>query len=331
MKKRIIYIDVINIIAIFSVLMLHSSQYSYTNGQVLKNGIIQLIFIPAVYLFFMNSGAMLLDYRQKYSTKTFLIKRWKRVGIPLVAWSILWYLYDIRETAFPGPIPHHNPSISDFIVSFLNNNIINIFWFFYAIILLYLLTPVLAILADNHKKILCYLAGLGFVGGYLYPFIATLFKIKLIGGENGVQINPIASSFVSFFILGYLIKANYFSENFQRILMGAGITALLISICLNLLNFGKLAGNGLFIFFYATGIYLIIKKGAEKSDFLNKHATFVAKLASTSLGIYILHPLFYHLFEKIFKVSYTSFSYVWIMPVITYIICALLIYNAKKI
>ncbi|MEN3245437.1 hypothetical protein [Fructilactobacillus sanfranciscensis] len=54
MKKRLTYIDVINVVAIYAVLMLHSSQYQLSNGSVVKNGIIQAIFIPAVSLFFMN-------------------------------------------------------------------------------------------------------------------------------------------------------------------------------------------------------------------------------------------------------------------------------------
>ncbi|USS85851.1 acyltransferase [Fructilactobacillus cliffordii] len=331
MKKRIIYIDLINIFAIFAVLMLHSSQYINKSGMVMKNNIIQAIFIPAVYLFIMNSGATLLNYRAKYSTKTFLIKRIKRVGIPLVIWSIIYYLYDTKFTAFPGPIPHPNPGIKDFIYSFLNNNINNIFWFFYAIILLYLLTPVLAVLAEKNKDLLFYLVGLNFIGNYVYLYYTHALNLPIFGGSVGLQINPIASEFVGFFIMGYLIKSNYFSAKAQKIMIYLGILSLFISLLLCLLKLDNFALGGVLLFSYSIALYLLIKKGSEATDFFHRHEKFFAGTASTSLGIYILHPLFFKLFETLFNPHPTSFLFVWIMPIATYVIGAGLLFIIRKI
>ncbi|USS90332.1 acyltransferase [Fructilactobacillus carniphilus] len=330
MKKRIIYIDLINIVAIFSVLMLHSSQYISKNGMVQKNGIIQDIFIPAVYLFFINSGATLLNYRTKYSTKTFLIKRIKRVGIPLIVWSIIYYLYDIKFTAFPGPIPHPNPGIKDFIYSFLNNNINNIFWFFYAIILLYLLTPVLAVLAEKNKTLLLYLVGLNFIANYVYLDFVHALNLPIVGGTSGLQLNPIASEFVGFFIMGYLLKINYFSNKAQKIMIGVGMIALVISLLTTAFKINNGPIGGILLFWYAIALYLIIKKTSEKTDFFNKHEKWFAGAASVSLGIYILHPIFFKVFEDFFKPQPNSFIFVWIMPIVTYLIVGLIIFVIRK-
>ncbi|USS93395.1 acyltransferase [Fructilactobacillus ixorae] len=331
MKKRIIYIDLINMLAIFSVLMLHSSQFINNKGIIVKNDLIQAIFIPAVYLFIMNSGATLLNYREKYSTKTFLIKRMKRVGIPLVVWSVIYYLYDIKFTAFPGPIPHPNPGIKDFLFSFLNNNINNIFWFFYAIILLYLLTPVLAILAKHHKELLLYLVILSFIGTYVYLYFAKALNLPIIGGATGVQINPIASEFVGFFIMGYLLKTDYFSVKLQNILMALGGVALVISLLLCLVKLDRFALGGPLLCFYSVGLYLLVKRVSESTAFFSNHEKLIAATASTSLGIYILHPLFFKLFEISFKPFPNSFSYVWLMPIVTYVVGAAIIYWVRKV
>ncbi|WP_263296477.1 acyltransferase family protein [Limosilactobacillus reuteri] len=83
-SKRLHYIDVLNCIAIFFVLVLHSSQLAFSGNTNYSNYITALVLqslcIPAVYIFFMNSGATLLDYRKKYSTKTFLIKKIQKSG-----------------------------------------------------------------------------------------------------------------------------------------------------------------------------------------------------------------------------------------------------------
>ncbi|USS88030.1 acyltransferase [Fructilactobacillus hinvesii] len=331
MHKRIIYIDLVNIFAIFAVLMLHSSQYISKNGLVLKNNIIQAIFVPAVYLFFMNSGATLLNYRTKYSTKTFLVKRIKRVGVPLIIWSLLYYLYDIRFTAFPGPIAHPHPGITDFIYSFLNNNINNIFWFFYAVILLYLLTPILAVLANKNKDLLFYLVGLNFIGNYVYLYYAHALNLPIIGGTTGLQINPIASEFVGFFIMGYLIKSNYFSDKAQKIMISLGVVSLFISLLLCLFKLDNLAIGGALLFFYSTALYLLIKKSSEVTNFFYHHAKLFASAASTSLGIYILHPLFFKIFEILFNPHPTSFLYVWIMPIVTYLIGCVFLFMIRKV
>lgn len=334
MKKRLTYIDVINIIAIFAVLMLHSSQYP-TNGIVLKNNIIQAIFIPAIYLFLMNSGATLIGYRSKYDTKTFFIKRFRRVIIPFVIWSIVWYLYDTKFTAFPGPIPHPDPSINDFLLGFLNNNIDNIFWFFYAIILLYLLVPLLSLLVDRHKDLLFYLVILNFIGDFIYIYVIQAYKLPI--DPTKIQINPIASVFVGIFIMGYLINTNYFSKKVEMCISVIGICALaflLISeIFLPNVASHDILGNSPYLFFYVIGVFTLIKLIVGKFKLFNNiHVkSLLAKMASVSLVIYILHPFFFKVFDVIFKGSPSGFMHVFIMPIVTYVLCGLMVYVIKKV
>jgi surface polysaccharide O-acyltransferase-like enzyme len=68
MKKRLHYIDILNCIAIFFVLVMHSAQLAHfgTNkdSNFIATNILQSVCIPAVYIFFMNSGATLLNYRK---------------------------------------------------------------------------------------------------------------------------------------------------------------------------------------------------------------------------------------------------------------------------
>ncbi|WP_395319469.1 acyltransferase [Fructilactobacillus frigidiflavus] len=331
MKKRLTYIDVINIVAIYAVLMLHSSQYQLPNNVVVKNGLIQAIFIPAVYLFFMNSGATLIGYLKKYPTKVFFIKRFKRVLIPLIFWSIAWYLFDTNFYAFPGPIPHPHPSISDFLISFANNNIFNIFWFFYAIMLLYLTTPILAYLADKYQNVLFYIVCLNFLGNYCFNFLVSLTKYAPLMPQTALQVNPFISTFIGFFIMGYLIKVNYFNQRQLTYLKIAGLVSFIVLVLAAVFKLKQDLINSPFLFLYCVGIYIFLKQLTETHQFFTTHQASLAKLSSVSLGIYILHPLFFLWFKLLIPVAPNGFVYIWLMPLVTYLICGTIVYLMKKV
>ena len=80
-QSRIVYYDVLNIISCMAVVMLHSNGYIH---EFIKDdywGIhvaIDTLFFFAVPVFFMLSGANLISYRTKYSTKVFINKRIKK-------------------------------------------------------------------------------------------------------------------------------------------------------------------------------------------------------------------------------------------------------------
>ena len=76
--KRLYYIDILNILSCFAVVVLHCSggvfYYQKTRLWFIYM-FLQTVAHFAVPVFFMLTGANLLDYRKKYDTKTFFIKR----------------------------------------------------------------------------------------------------------------------------------------------------------------------------------------------------------------------------------------------------------------
>ena len=105
MKQRIIYFDFLNVVSCISVVCLHCNGYVH---DFVKDDwwwlrvLIEVVFYFAVPVFFMLSGATLLDYKKKYSTKTFYKKRFVRTFIPFVIWStfflFLWAIIKGPET-----------------------------------------------------------------------------------------------------------------------------------------------------------------------------------------------------------------------------------------
>ena len=85
-KSRIKYISVLNALACFAVVMLHSNgafwTYS-TDSYWISADFIESFMYFAVPVFFMISGTTLIDYRDKYSTREYFKKRIEKTLITL--------------------------------------------------------------------------------------------------------------------------------------------------------------------------------------------------------------------------------------------------------
>ena len=96
MKKKI-YIQILGVIACLAVVAMHVNgcfwQFSYDRYWITAN-IIECICYFAVPIFFMISGATLLNYRKRYTTAVFFKKRFGKTLVPFLIWSVIsaiWY------------------------------------------------------------------------------------------------------------------------------------------------------------------------------------------------------------------------------------------------
>ncbi len=105
-NERLIFVDVLNIVSSFAVVLLHTSLNVFTPERSPHWAIslfAQSLAIFAVPVFFMVSGMNLLGYRARYSTKTFIRKRLLRVGVSLFLASIFAYvLFCMFPSCFYG-------------------------------------------------------------------------------------------------------------------------------------------------------------------------------------------------------------------------------------
>ena len=85
------YITIATIISAFAVVGLHVNNFwtfRYSNDWVMTN-FVECLFYFAVPVFFMITGVTLIDYKQKYSTKVYFEKRFKKIVIPLITWNVI--------------------------------------------------------------------------------------------------------------------------------------------------------------------------------------------------------------------------------------------------
>lgn len=323
MKQRILYFDILNVVACFSVVCLHCNGFVHS---FIKDDwwwlrvLIEVACFFAVPVFFMLSGATLLDYRKKYSTKTFFKKRFTRTFIPFLVWSALFYSLSFitkgtegetwREVVTNiciGKIPYTN------------------YWFFIPLFLIYLFMPFLSLMSGSMKEkqilYLCILLG----------FFQTLLPTVLYLANIHLDMSLPFGSYVIYVFLGYYL-AHSTIETDKRWMITLGLLALLSMVGRYILVYQASEETpevfsylGPYAVFPAIFIFLLFKKLFKGDKCAHP---FWESLSSKSLGVYLIHTALISVIGKAIHREEVLFIPVAIASV--YLLSVLMVYIMQK-
>ena len=330
-KKRIPYFDVLNIIACIAVIALHHNGVVHwydVHTAIWKESLFfEVSFFWAVPIFFMLTGATLLDYRSKYSTYDFFKKRVTRTLIPFILFSILYiihnyFIFNIRYD-----------SVSKAINDIFNTRIAyaNVFWFFIPLLMLYLVIPVLSLLKDN-IKILIYIVFLGFLFSSCIPVLFPFMGLEL---NRHLQFS--LGGYILFLVLGYLAHILYLPKKVRLVIYFLGILGALfrffmtykMSLDSNSINYTFTDYIQFHSVFLALSVFVFFKY--LKLDFFNKYSSSLRKISSCSLGIYLIHILVMEYELKLYNIRPDDILWRTVGILSTDIICLCIVYSIKKI
>ena len=216
---RLIYLDVLNVVAIIAVLFMHHNGgvHSFSPTSNWSTSLItETVFYFAVPVFIMITGATLLGYRQKYDTKTYFKKRFLKVLIPSIAWMLImfcWHVFIRKDLTIT------NWSPSGIINIFTSSQENTVYYYLFVILGLYLTIPLFAPLADKKsRKLLWYGVGAFFVFNALLPNLS-----KLVGINYNNDLSPQIGSYVVYIFLGYLLSTAKIPKKYRVLLyLGGG-------------------------------------------------------------------------------------------------------------
>lgn len=305
-REHLVYVDVLNIIACFAVVMLHVSLnvFNPLGDHWVRAVLFQAIAIFAVPVFSMISGMNLIGYSDKYDARTFFKKRAWRVGRALILASLFCYvLFCMFPFSFYGAEQYAGKfGLLDLLVRFLTNSVNDTYWFLYTIIYLYILTPLLT-RAKTSKKLLEYLLLILFSVSFVIPLIE---KMGVPKEYFGTLFNwPFfASSSLFYYILGFYIK-KYVKE-----LPPIWLTAGMFVVSAAAMFFGGLYTNGYFsqrsetysnyvigtasplCALEAVSLFLLLMSAEEHlKKYPSKVLRGVKEISGASLGVYLFHIL----------------------------------------
>ena len=213
--RGVLYYDVLNILACLAVIALHHNGevWNFADSMIWKSALgAECFFFWAVPVFFMISGATLLNYREKYSTGTFFKNRIIRTVIPWFFWSIVVLIW--KTSTGQMTLESHDPvSIANL---FLNSKIENVYWFFPCLFGLYLAMPIYSMLVKN-RKLLWYVVILNFI------LVSCVPVINLWTGLNINIIIPGISGMIIFPVLGYLASTTEIKLPYRLLIYALGL------------------------------------------------------------------------------------------------------------
>lgn len=339
MKERILYYDILNIVATFGVVAMHCNGlvHHYQPGlgwlQALS---VDALFYWAVPIFFMLTGANLLGYQRKYGTKEFFKKRVLRTFIPFIIWATIAYVWQCAHGWMSPPT-----SVSELISAYLNTEMMGVYWFFIALFSVYLAIPVFASLVNDSgpkaTKILWYVVILGFTFCMLLPNLLPLGGIEY----NDRLVFPLsAGGCIIYAVLGYLVANHEFGQRARLLIYLGGIAALLLRLVTTAVFSGELEGvykvfwgyTNFPTFFLVLAVFVLFKQIKWEKFFKSENQiSLVVRIASASFGVYLIHMFIIRETMFIFDMGYDS----WVLrlgaPLLIYLICLAVSLLFKKI
>lgn len=226
-RERYYFVDVLNIVSSFAVVALHVSLGVFSPSvdvSWVESVAFQAAAIFAVPVFFMVSGMNLLGYRERYSTTHFFLNRFRRVGVSLLAGSLLFYFV---YSTFPAYFYSANliassSGVIDFVIRLLGNKINDIYWFLYAILYLYLVTPLFSLAIDD-RRLMRYLICLSCFASVIVPFCKTFLPIDDLGINQLFLLTRFNSICAFYYLLGgYIGKYRTFLDDISAPLCAVG-------------------------------------------------------------------------------------------------------------
>ena len=333
--------DVLTILACLMVVYFHCNGVIYNYSDTLSwklSVVMRCVVYSAIPVFFMLSGAKLMNYRSRYTTKEYAKKRLKRVGIPFIFWNLFYVLYNVVS------LPKQSySSAKEFISQFLNSEFQSRFWFFWPLFAVYLAIPVISLVleAENHRKYLWYA---------VYVSFGLSFCLKPILGILGIKYNsylslPVSAGFMVYVIFGYLVSTEKWGRTKRYVLyvsaLASGVFAVYYTITKSALQEKTYQYMLSYEFFPSalTGasIFVFVKHLFEKFSGLSELSTddksvkIIRIISSACMGVWLTHSLGITAFLTAVPLDYTGYIFRFICPPIIFTGCVIVVLIIKKI
>lgn len=321
-NKRIIWLDFVKFIAISMMIAVHCTDNVTPTERSeawynLWGSFYGSFMRPAIPLFVMVTGALLLPVKENIST--FYTKRLTRLVIPFIVWSVLYNLFPwitgllgLSPTiindffAWAEPDQSFSGALHNILMIPFNFSMLAVqMWYVYLLIGLYLYMPFFSawVKQASVKEQKIFLT-LWFISLFI-PYLREYLTKDLWGTCSWNEFGLLCyfAGFNGYLLLGYYIKNNDINFSWGKLAV-IGIPSFIIGYCITFLGFksitaipGQPAELVELFFTYCSPnvllmtlpIFLVIKKNHFKSVTIRR---FAINISTCTLGIWMSHYLF---------------------------------------
>lgn len=328
-NNKFFYISVLTVLSSLAVVFLHCNGvfWSHPSGNLwLTANIIESMFYFAVPVFFMISGCTLIDYKTRYSTKVFFLKRVNKTVIPFLIWSTFSLVF--------GWVQDTNIKISPIwiVSSIINYHYMYIYWFFIPLFAIYLSIPVLADI-QNKVRTFTYMIVFGLITISLFGFMLSCNFAESIIPHNFTS--PVCGGFLIYPLLGYVLHHTKQSKTTRLLMYLAGIISTMAHFWFTyscsynqILNVFKNYTHITSVM-QACAVFVFVKYNAHFLNRQEKIRQAILYIQPAALGIYLSHQYIIYLMNEI-GVNEGSLLYRTVGAVGIYMILAVVIRQLQR-
>lgn len=314
-NQRINYLTLASVISAFAVVMLHTNSVFWlfsTETYWLTANFIESVMYFAVPVFFMISGATLIDYRDRYTTKEFFQKRINKALMPFVVWSIFGVVF-MRLLNGETLVPMEPAQWKEIVLNLVNNNVVGVYWFFGPLFCAYLCIPLFSAVEKNIRmKVFQYLVGATLIFNILLPFLNAVFSL---GYSNWLKLD-VTIEYLFFVLVGYILNKRELEKKWRIGSYIIGLIGLLLHMVGTYVSSVE-AGSLVMLYkgyvnlpcvLYSIAIFVFIKEIGGKIK--NKNVwRFINWAGKYTFAIYLMHWFVMTLVVKIFQFDQYTLTY----------------------
>lgn len=294
MKSRRFDYDVLRVFSMLGVIYLHTAAIALrdlTNIPLWNfSNLLVCLFTPAVPLFFMMSGALLLREEKTANLGFLFRRRLPKILVPYLAWTALVLLYQVCTGEGEAALTA--------LSRLLNNGVAVPYWFIYALVPLYLLSPFLKRMVDHlddchwhYMMVLWVILTLGL--NTIRSFVPTRWLLTFT--EHWTLNVNMVGGYLGYFLLGAYL------ERLERLPSRKALTfttvflwgVVVLGTRWDTFAHGAYSSRftdylSLFTMALATSIFLLAKACLREKK---RYGKLIPCLSGISFGVYLIHPL----------------------------------------
>jgi len=333
-KTKTFYISALNVVAALGVVVLHtngiiSSSPRPTGRLWVSTNLIESLFYWPVPIFFMNTGATLLDYRKRYDTLSFMKKRISKTFVPFIAWSLLGCAYNVLIWG-----NQMDWNLLHIIQNIFKSQYVGVYWFFMPLFAIYLAIPLFSAV-ENKVCVFKYMIMVGVIFICTLPLVCNLLGIAY----NGYLLVPVTNGYLFYVMAGYYISRVEISGRRRAVIYICGLIGWLLQFGGTLMassNETVLVKTfkeyyNLPSYLQAIAVCVLFKYAFKRIRVSEKMAKVVFSLSGLTFGTYLIHMFVLNFMIREFPIDERSILWRIVGAVVIFAVSALIAYVLKKI
>lgn len=319
-KKKILYLDILRILASFAVISIHVSTQNFDNFTVDTYewgafNVFDSLSRWAVPVFCMISGTLFLNKDKKIKTRSLYTKNISRMLIAYFVWSTFYAVFNYEVDVIGK---------TEFVKKILLGNYH--MWYILLIVGFYALVPILRRISASQATTR-YFIFVSIVVTFLIPAVALIPDFEWVKTNANRAFLSLPLGYTPYFFIGYYIVKYDIPKYLKKIIYILGPFAFAGTV-FGTLVISQLKGkfysefyqyDSFTVLFQSLFVFVVIKEIFENVNPSERTEKFISAISKHTFGVYLVHTFIIFELNELFGISSIMVNPYIAIPVVIFI------------